>query len=589
MIVVGIICEYNPLHNGHLYQIRKIREQFGEDCAVIAVMSGNFVQRGEAAVLDKWSRARAALLGDAADSADSTSQRGKTGGVNLVIELPTVYATGSAELFADGGVAIAAATGLCDYLVFGSEAGDITNLTKISDILAFEPDDYRTLLKKHLDTGVSFPSARLSALNEYLPSLNANEILKKSNNILAIEYLKSIARRKIKDMKPFTIKRIGQDYQDSQAPTNKIAQAPTPKNNSNNNNSNSNGDSKANISNNLSINNDINNGESVTVNVSDINYNKVAISREITDTEYFWSATAIRNVLAGKDILLKDIIQSLSDAMPTAALAILAREFQAGNCIFSQEIFADIIFSQLLPKYSKVLDKMPGMNEGLGSRLKNIAANPGKSTNKFNSPNPVTSSQSSETTESVDPTDFEKFSNSSVSTKFTEPPISDNAVQSSININPLELIIKSETSDPKKTSKASNFSPNFASLESLIDQASTKRFPKSRVRRALIQMLLGIKNEDLTTFEKSGGPQYLRILGFDMKGQYLLKRMRKSASLPIIMKGSDFLEHANTAENHAFRRMAELDCISTDIWSLKTDGIIGKDFTYQPVMLLKKK
>jgi hypothetical protein len=65
--------------------------------------------------------------------------------------------------------------------------------------------------------------------------------------------------------------------------------------------------------------------------------------------------------------------------------------------------------------------------------------------------------------------------------------------------------------------------------------------------------------------------------------------MRKSASLPIIMKGSDFLEHANTPENHAFRRMAELDCISTDIWSLKTDEIIGKDFTYQPVMLLKKK
>jgi predicted nucleotidyltransferase len=561
MIVVGIICEYNPLHNGHLYQIRKIREQFGEDCAVIAIMSGNFVQRGEAAVLDKWSRARAALLGDAADSisrsaagdgstgvvtadtsasingkSSSTSQHGKVGGVNLVIELPTVYATGSAELFADGGVAIAAATGLCDFLVFGSEAGDINNLTKISDILSFEPDEYKTLLKKHLDTGVSFPSARLSALNEYLPSLNAGEILKKSNNILAIEYLKSIARRQITGMEPFTIKRMGQDYQDSQAPA-----------------------------------------------------NKDAITAEAPNSDFFWSATAIRNVLAGKDILLKDIILSLSDAMPTAALAILAREFQAGNCILSQEIFADVVYSQLLPKYSKVLDKMPGMNEGLGSRLKNIAANPGKSTNKFNSPNLVTSSQSSETTESADPTDFEEFSNTSIPTKFTEPSISDNAVQSSTNINPLKLTTKSEKSNPNPSTKASDNSPNSASLNSLIEQASTKRFPKSRVRRAIIQMLLGIKNEDLTTFEKSGGPQYLRILGFDKKGQYLLKRMRKSASLPIIMKGSDFLEHANTPENHAFKRMAELDCISTDIWSLKTDEIIGKDFTYQPVMLLKKK
>lgn len=533
MIVVGIICEYNPLHNGHLYQIRKIRERFGEDCAVIAVMSGNFVQRGEAAVLDKWSRARAALLGDAADNisrsaagdgvasvviadsssstdikSSSTSQRDKSGGVNLVIELPTVYATGSAELFADGGVAIAAATGLCDYLVFGSEAGDINTLTKISDILAFEPDEYKTLLKKYLDTGVSFPSARLSALNEYLPSLNAGEILKKSNNILAIEYLKSIARRKIKGMKPFTIKRIGQDYQDSQVPTDKSTQSPTNNNNNNNN-----------------------------VN---------PITEDAPNIEYFWSATAIRNVLAGKDIMLKDIILSLSDAMPTAALAILASEFQSGNCILSQEVFADIIFSQLLPKYSKVLDKMPGMNEGLGSRLKTIAANPGKASNRFKQSAQSASAETAETTESADPTDFEESSNTYVAA-------------------------------------------NFASLNSLIEQASTKRFPKSRVRRALIQMLLGIKNEDLTTFEKSGGPQYLRILGFDKKGQYLLKRMRKSATLPIIMKGSDFLEHANTAENHAFRRMAELDCISTDIWSLKTDRIIGKDFTNQPIMFLKKK
>ncbi len=196
MNVVCIISEYNPFHNGHLHQIEMIRERFGNDCAVISIMSGNFVQRGGPAVLDKWNRARTALAC----------------GVDLVIELPAVYAASSAELFAEGGVAAADATGLFCHLVFGSEAGDLGPLERISVILADEPERYRELLRSYLDEGNSYPVSRSMALTDFTGDPAISRHLASSNNILAVEYLKAIRKRHITQVKPCTFKREGSGY-----------------------------------------------------------------------------------------------------------------------------------------------------------------------------------------------------------------------------------------------------------------------------------------------------------------------------------------------------------------------------------------
>ena len=126
MKTVAIISEYNPFHNGHLYHTQKIREEFGEDTAIIAIMSGNFVQRGEAAIIEKWDRARIAV----------------DCGVNLVLELPFPFSMASAEYFAKAGVCIADSVGVVDAISFGSESGSIDELcTAAENILSPEFDD----------------------------------------------------------------------------------------------------------------------------------------------------------------------------------------------------------------------------------------------------------------------------------------------------------------------------------------------------------------------------------------------------------------------------------------------------------------
>lgn len=175
---VGLITEYNPFHNGHVYHLNKSLELSGADVAV-AVMSGNFVQRGEPAVTDKYSRCAAAV----------------NSGVNLVVELPSYYALSSAEGFAAGAVKTLSALG-ADFMAFGSECGDIEKLKKIAEILADEPEEYKNDLKKYISAGASFPEARCMALKNLLPE-NAEiaAMLESPNNILGIEYLKEIIRR----------------------------------------------------------------------------------------------------------------------------------------------------------------------------------------------------------------------------------------------------------------------------------------------------------------------------------------------------------------------------------------------------------
>lgn len=204
MKTVGIIAEYNPFHNGHLYQLKKAKEITGADFAVV-VMSGDFTQRGTPAVFDKYTRCRLSLLA----------------GADLCIELPVVFATASAELFAKGAVSLLSALGV-DALCFGSECGEIAPLQKIASLLFAEPPAYKEALNKALKEGFSFPSARAAAVRKcaHAGSLSgmdaaASDILGSPNNILGIEYLKALLALEKNGQHapvPYTIKREGDGY-----------------------------------------------------------------------------------------------------------------------------------------------------------------------------------------------------------------------------------------------------------------------------------------------------------------------------------------------------------------------------------------
>lgn len=205
MSTTGIIVEYNPLHNGHLYHIHKTKDVTG--CSsIVAVMSGNFVQRGEPAILNKWARTEMAL----------------NAGVDLVLELPAIYSTSSAEGFAFGAVSTLNNTGIIDNLCFGSESGRLDLLELISLILSEEPEEYSLLLRDSLNNGVSYPFARHQALLEYITvkyenndcKQELNDILVNSNNILGIEYLKSLYRLR-SNIKPYTIARVNNKYNEN--------------------------------------------------------------------------------------------------------------------------------------------------------------------------------------------------------------------------------------------------------------------------------------------------------------------------------------------------------------------------------------
>ena len=186
---IGIIAEYNPFHNGHLYQIQKAKELTGAD-TVIAVMSGNFTQRGDTSLINKFEKAKIASQNE----------------VDMVIELPTIYSISSAENFALGGIKILNEIGNIDYLVFGIEEENLEKLQAIADVLVNEDDEFKRNIKEELDKGNSYPKAREIALKKVLSSENVKNIMQKPNNILAIEYLKALKITNSK-IKPIAIKR----------------------------------------------------------------------------------------------------------------------------------------------------------------------------------------------------------------------------------------------------------------------------------------------------------------------------------------------------------------------------------------------
>ncbi len=193
--VLGIIAEYNPFHNGHLYHLAESKKAVNAGYTV-AVISGNFVQRGNTSLTNKWIKTKMALQN----------------GVDLVIELPTIYSVSSAENFASGSIKILNSLKIVDYLSFGTELCDVNLLNEFAEVLYTEPKEYVSILNHELGKGFSFPKARENALLMYLNDIRryAN-ILSSPNNILAIEYLKAL-KQESSSIIPFSIKRNKVDY-----------------------------------------------------------------------------------------------------------------------------------------------------------------------------------------------------------------------------------------------------------------------------------------------------------------------------------------------------------------------------------------
>lgn len=202
MTILGLISEYNPFHYGHKYHLEQSKNKTNSDFS-IAIMSGSFLQRGEPSFMDKWTKAKMAV----------------DNGVDLVLELPFIFSSQSAEYFAYGGVKLLDSLNIVDYLSFGSEIGDINPLSQIANILSDEPDSYKEILKFYLSKGLSYSVSRSNALEKYINTIsptsqyNYKEILKKSNNILGVEYLKALTKINSKII-PITIERSGSNYND---------------------------------------------------------------------------------------------------------------------------------------------------------------------------------------------------------------------------------------------------------------------------------------------------------------------------------------------------------------------------------------
>ncbi len=214
MNVTGIIAEYNPFHNGHLYHLTQARRETEADFLVV-LLSGDFVQRGEPAILDKWTRTQMALLC----------------GADLVLELPAFAATGSAEYFARGAISLFSASNLIRFLSFGSESGDLASLSRAASFFAHEPASYQKMLRQELKKGLSFPIARQNAFSSWQQQTenhfplapvqtqdskktdDLSVLLSFPNNLLAIEYLKALYRLK-SPILPHTLTRVGSGYHD---------------------------------------------------------------------------------------------------------------------------------------------------------------------------------------------------------------------------------------------------------------------------------------------------------------------------------------------------------------------------------------
>lgn len=302
MKTFGIVAEYNPFHNGHAWQINEARRILGPDCAAVAVMSGSFTQRGEPGIMNKWDRAAAAM----------------SCGVDLVIELPQVFASASAGRFAQGGIELLAATGVVQTIIFGSESGNIEGLKHLAEALSEESGQYKQILRSCLNQGKSWPAARQQAAAAVVGTETAS-LLERSNNILAVEYLQALARLdRRRRPRAMTLPRQGCSYN----------------------------------------------------------------STDLPDNLSFASASAIRQEIARQvnsedpGSLEARLASLLSSHMPPASLAVMLASSSAGRKLILPEDLAPQIITQLRATDPIRLDQYAHMQEGLGRRLAEAARRP---------------------------------------------------------------------------------------------------------------------------------------------------------------------------------------------------------------------
>lgn len=316
MKTVGLITEYNPFHNGHKYHIKEAKRITGADY-VIAVMSGSFVQRGTPAVIDKYSRAKMALQN----------------GVDLVLELPVCYATGSAEYFAHGAVSLLDKLGVVDTICFGSECGDISLLQEAATFLVDTPADFDERLQFLLRDGLTYPAARLKALLDYLEENHyanfqmLSEALTEPNNILGIEYMKAL-KSLHSTITAVTIQRKAAHYHDSSLSERSFARGPQ------------NGHT----------------GGTTTATASSDDY---VIS----------SATAIRNAIDNSELLLTGDLEQIRSYVPDSVYVILTESYR-NTFPISEGDFSQVIRYKLMSESAAQLSAYMDISSDLADRLK---------------------------------------------------------------------------------------------------------------------------------------------------------------------------------------------------------------------------
>ena len=307
--ILGIIAEYNPFHNGHLYHLKESKRKCNAKY-VVAIISGNFTQRGDTSIVNKFEKAKMAI----------------ENGIDMVIELPTLYSISSAENFADGAIKILNELNFITHISFGSESGNINQLNNIASILTDEPEEFSKLLKEELRKGSSFPVARQNAIEKFLNLTNKNEfnkLLKSPNNILAIEYLKALKKTK-SNITPITIERKNVDYYSENIVENFASSTKIRKE----------------ISENLNM----------YTNIMDIN------NMDINNMN-------MNNMDVNMDMFL-------NSCMPKKSYDIIKENIEKGNCIQSLKCFEDMIFYKLRSMQINEIKELPDVCEGLENVIK---------------------------------------------------------------------------------------------------------------------------------------------------------------------------------------------------------------------------
>jgi len=417
MSTVGLITEYNPFHNGHLYHLETSKKITGAD-TVICVMSGSFVQRGEPAVIDKYTRTEMAL----------------TNGVNLLVELPAFYACSSAEYFSYGAIMTLEALGV-DFVCFGSECGDIDVLSYIAELLINEPAQLSELIKEKLSSGLSYPKARNDSLGQYIKNINCphdismiEKVLKSPNNILGIEYIKTIKKYNL-TIKPYTIKRVGSNYNETK------------------------------------INTDLPSASAIRnafLNVADLERNHNESKSDI-DLNHNESKSDIdSNHNESNDHLKRDI----------------KNDNNSLQCSIPENIYTSLL-SSIGINFPICIDDFTVM---LNAKLKYLIY-----------------------------TDYTQL------TRYLD-----------VTIDFANRIL--------------NVFTGFETFTELIEKLKNKQLTYTRVSRSLLHILLEITDESAIKYAKGGNIPYIRLLGFDERGQTFLNKAKKKCKVPLITKTADYKE-----------------------------------------------